>query len=70
MEKQEVVTIQKTSKDIKLDLLIGRIAVPLGLLIMFAGNGDSIPAFIGGAVVIYGVTKTISSRIRRWWHHD
>ena len=73
MANRRVVTIQRTSKDIKLMWLAGKVLVwgsfPLALLASLFIAPETAADFFFQAMGI-GLMIVWTSMVRRWWHHS
>jgi len=61
-----VQTIEQTSKNLKLQSLIGSIILILGFISMFKFG----MSWITLTLLIIGIISIISVKISIWWHHD
>ena len=71
-----VVTVQQTSKRVKLHMLLSTITIFLGIGLMFTGTYDSgvgaggLGPALGLVMIIVGLVWKVAARIMRWWHHE
>jgi hypothetical protein len=71
------VTIEKTSKSLKSQQLLGLLCIVLGITIMGIGaSGDgqaskepSSLAMMGASLFLIGIAWRVVTRYRIWWHH-
>ena len=57
-------TVELTGKEYKAMMLLGGVAIPIGLVSVYLGA----PQF-GTVTVILGLIVYFSARIGQWWHH-
>ena len=70
-DKQQKVLIEKTSKDIKLQLLLGRVLLYVSLIIMFIGALTRPGVLIFGVILlIIAIAISITAKTSKWWDHD
>lgn len=73
---QHIQTMQKTSKKLKMHLLMAALASVLGLLLMLIASTSASADFqmtgfaFGLLLAISGTVWLIGTRFRIWWHHD
>lgn len=63
-----VQTIEKTSKSVKLGILIGAILFFVGLIMLFNANFGI--KMLGALLFIVGFVTAITARIKQWWKND
>jgi hypothetical protein len=66
-ESHRAVTIQRTSKNIKVWFIVGWALVILGLALFGKNSADS--RTFGGGVIGIGIMILIGARLARWWNH-
>ena len=67
MSKENVITIQKTSKSIKVLYLIACGLIILGFVLGLQGKDNSA---IGGLCILGGVVTYLVYRWKKWWNHS
>jgi len=67
---KQPITIELTDKSIKTKAVFGRVAIIIGLLILFAGFGDHLATCLGLALTLLGAGTVITANVLRWWHHS
>lgn len=60
-----VQTIQQTSKDLKLWVLISAGVILVGMIILW-GAGEP----IGGYLMLGGIILLVSTKMKIWWEHE
>ena len=67
----KVQTIEQTSKQIKLQILLSTLILLIGVVMFVfgAGTNESGPAGFGGLLAVVGLVWLIITYFRRWWHH-
>ncbi len=71
-QQQQVVTIQKTSKDIKKESAGGCVMYIISGLLFFIGLATGNPAILifSGIGFVIAIVLRIDSGVKKWWHHD
>lgn len=64
-QDKKVQTIEQTSKNLKLQLLIGAVILILGFISMFVFGLE----FITLTLLLVGIVVIIMAKISIWWHH-
>lgn len=64
---KDIITIQRTSKNIKAHILVSLFIMVIGFMMAGAGGLLGIVGFMTG---VCGVIWFISAKIARWWNHD
>jgi len=62
---KEVVTIQKTSKSIKGQMLFAGATFALGVIVLALSGGS----WGGLLLILLGCTLQLHARFRQWWNH-
>lgn len=65
----QLVTIQETSKKLKLQTLISVAVVIVGVVWAMGQSESSEPSGIPAILIFSGLVWFIVTRIRIWWHH-
>lgn len=66
-ESHRLVTIQRTSKNIKGWFIAGWVLVLLGLSVFGKGTEDG--KTFGAAIMVIGFFVIIGAKLARWWNH-
>lgn len=70
--KQQVITIQKTSKKIKFFDLIGKLTMIFSVIAIFVGAQEPGTDTAANAVVFFviGGFVWMMARVAKWWNHE
>ena len=69
MSKQQVTTIQLTSKRLKGNKVFGWVLFFLGIVLITIGEPNSSMGTWGVVLLFYSVGHLIVTRVRVWWNH-
>lgn len=71
-ENDEVQTIEKTSKALKIKIVQATCMFFGGWIVVFFGavNDSTFWEIAGGLTIVFGIARYFSTRFEIWWHHD
>lgn len=72
VSRKDVQTVERTSKRLKMELLIGFAFLAIGLIGVFVKKADGSPnnfAAIFTVVTGGSILSIVATKIRIWWHH-
>lgn len=70
--EEKVITIQKTSKRLKLNSFLAKGFTVIGLIMIFAGasgDKDNHTILWGCLIALFGAVYLGITRVRIWWNH-
>ena len=70
--ENDTVTIQLTAKRLKFQSLLGKIGVPVGVIIAIVSNANesSSGTVIGTLMAVGCLIWVIVTKVRIWWSHE
>lgn len=69
-DKTPLVTIQRTSKSIKLTKALSWIAFWISIVVLFSNQGNEGAIVFGVLLLIASVVGIVWARIARWWQNE
>jgi hypothetical protein len=71
VQQASVVTIQKTSKRLKLNVILSALVTIAGAVLSLVGMARHIPALvvIGVLAIVFGLIWEIITKFQIWWNH-
>jgi len=65
--KEQIVTVQKTSKGIKLASALGGLLFVFGIIGVI---GSKEPNAVAALMVFFGAATWVVAKVKKWWSHD